>query len=179
MSIYFNQTNIAPGTPFSTGGGGSNFNSISVSSISGVYDISGKLFTTQSNTYWNPIRFDMRPDEAVKGGSIELILNWDAIDTGANVACILGTNGSTAYLTSAWLGQAGAPLTIASVNLSLKGDNETFLNCDADTGTMTAGVPFISPTNNFSSITDPTKQYTADVTALFSTLASLYPSCFV
>ena len=142
--------------------------------------MSNTILTTDSNAVCRPIQFDFRPDQSVKGGAVEFVANWDAVDTGANVACVMGANGTTAYIGSQWLGYITAPMTIYGAQVSLVSDNETFLfgdGKDAQLGTLSTGVPFASSSNAFSSIISPAGDQ-ADISALFSTLKSLYPSCF-
>lgn len=181
MSALFNQTNIAPGTSFATSGAPTSFSTLTVSSIVGIQSLSNTRFTSDSNVTWSPIWLNYRPALAAQGGAVNMILNWDAVDTGANNAIRVGADANSAFITSEWLGNIGAALRIQSVLLDLEGDNETFLRCDSQAGALgsiSTGTPFLSASNAMSSIVAPGGQL-ADMTALFSTLKDVYPACFV
>ena len=190
MSIYFNQTNITAGTPFSSGGGSntSNFHSGLTTGtagqggfVAGISSFNAELDTTATGYSWIPQYFKFRPDQAVKGGLVANVIEWDAVDTGANLALVYGANTDTAFITSQWPGYISMPLDFSGANLTLRSDNETFMFCEGNAGglgNISTGTPFISAYNNFSSIQDPTKAYTADMTALLSTFKDLYPGCF-
>jgi len=138
------------------------------------------LNTTANDPQYNPISFTLRPDQATKGGSIQAVFQWDAVDTGANYATVVGARGGTGFIGSIWPGYISMPFQIFGATVDVISDNETFFHCDGAEGaigTISTGVNFISAENNLSSITDPSKQYTADMTALLSTFASLYPDC--
>lgn len=156
-------------------GGTSAFNIKSISSISGTYN------TTATNAEYVPLNFTIRPDQASKGGIVYQILQYDAVDTGANYALLTGADNTSGFITCVWPGFISMPLKISGATIEMLSDTETFLYGDGKAGalgTLSTGTPFLSASNTFSSITDPSKQYTADMTALFSTLQSLYPSCF-
>ena len=181
MIIYFKQTNIAPGTPIATGGG-SNFNTINVSSIQGLYSLTGTLNTTTSNTAWEPIQLTLRPDQASDNGLVAIRTTWDAVDTGANVSFIAGATGSNAFIGAEWAGVGAQPIQVIGELIDLTSGEETFIHCDGtgpgNPGTVSTGTKFISAQNTLSSITDPTQTHTADMTLLLSTLQGLYPNCF-
>ena len=74
------------------------------------------------------------------------------------------------------------PLELWGATIHSYSDNETFLYMDGKEGaigSISTGVQLLSASNVFNTITDPTKQYTADTTALFSTLKSVYPDSFL
>ena len=182
MSVNPSQSWITPTTAlFGNSNGGYTLPStigvqtITTSTIKGVFN------TTDSNVGYNAIDFVFRPAQAVQGGIIYQKLEWDAVDTGANYALILGATPTTALISSEWPGYISMPLTIAGATISLVGDNETFLFLNANAGALgsiSTGTPFLSGSNLFSSITDPTLAYKADMTALLSTFKDLYPACF-
>ena len=151
------------------------FNLGSINSLTGV------LNTTASNAGFNPIDFTIRPDQASKGGIIYGKLEYDAVDTGANYALVFGASNANSFITSVWPGYISMPLQLTGATLEMASDNETFLYMDGKAGALgsiSTGTPFLSGSNLFSSITEPTETYKADMTALLSTLASVYPACF-
>lgn len=178
MSVYFNQTNISPGTSFSSGGG-SNYTlpaNIMVSTITGQKNTTGVF-----NPTYNPINFTLRPDLAANKGTNYIQVTWDAVDTGANTALVAGADASGAFIYSFWPGFVSMPLTLGGQDVTISSDNETFLFGEGKAGaigSLSTGVQFLSAQNTMSSIQDPTKQYNADLTALLSTFKDLYPTCF-
>lgn len=182
MSVNPSQSWVTPNTAlFGTGGSNSIPDPLSISTLTNVYSITGTLNTTASNVGYNPLKFTIRPDQASKGGQVWAQLEYDAVDTGANYALILGATNTSALIASVWPGFISMPLTLTGANVSLASDNETFLFCDGKegaVGTISTGTQLLSASNIFNTITDPTKTYTADMTALLSTLQSVYPDCF-
>jgi hypothetical protein len=157
-------------------GGTSAFNVKSISSITGT------MTTTDSPPNYNPMFFTIRPDQAVKGGSVYATFNWDAVDTGANVACRVGADSQSAYIAAEWLGYITMPMRVSGATITMNSDNETFLYMDGKEGaigTISTGTAFISGSNTFSSITSADKQNTANMDALLSTLKATYPDCFL
>lgn len=148
--------------------------------FSNVNSMSGTFNTTATNADYTPLSFTLRPDQAAKGGGIQAVFQYDAVDTGANYAVVVGANNTTGFIGTVWPGYISMPMQVYGATISLDSDNETFFFCDGAAGalgTISTGVNFLSAQNNLSSITDPSKQYTADMTALWSTFASLYPDC--
>jgi len=190
MSIYHNQTNVAPGTTFysSGGGGGSNdpnpiVSTITTKSVIGVSTMTLNTSVASGTPNAIPIDNYMLVQNASQGGRNTIRTTWDAADSGAVVSCVVGADGTngTAFIGSEWPGYITMPMSIYGANINLKSDNETFFFLDGKegaVGTISTGVQMLSASNIFNTITDPTKQYTADMTALWSTLQGLYPACF-
>jgi hypothetical protein len=157
-------------------GGTSAFNIKSISSITGTMN------TTASPPNYNPLFFTLRPDQGAKGGDVYATFNWDAVDTGANVACRIGANSQTAYIGAEWLGYITMPMAVYGATITMASDNETFFFMDGKEGrqgSISTGTSFISGSNQFSSITSSDGQNVADMDALLSTLKALYPNCFL
>ena len=150
--------------------------------IYNVSSMTGVMTTTDNPPNYNPIFFTLRPDQAVKGGSVYATFNWDAVDTGANVACRVGADSQSAYIAAEWLGYITMPMRVSGATITLNSDNETFLYMDGlegRQGTISTGTAFISGSNEFSSITSADKQNVANMDALLSTLKATYPDCFL
>ena len=150
--------------------------------LSNISSIGGVMTTTDSPPNYNPMFFTIRPDQAVKGGSVYATFNWDAVDTGANVACRVGADSQSAYIAAEWLGYITMPMRVSGATITMNSDNETFLYMDGKEGaigTISTGTAFISGSNTFSSITSADKQNTANMDALLSTLKATYPDCFL
>lgn len=192
MATLFNQTNLAPGKSFAGsnggGGGGSNypanalFSTIAVQTSASIPATSFTLNTTGSNVQMVPLNFTIRPDQATKGGQCYASFQFDAVDTGANYACVVGANNKFGFIGSVWPGFISMPFQVFGATVQIDSDNETFLFMDGKEGaqgTISTGVQFISNSNTLGYIQDPTKAYTADMTALLSTFKDLYPTCFV
>jgi hypothetical protein len=180
MSVNPSQSWVTPNTALFTGGSNSVPDPLSISTLTNVYSISGTLNTTDSNAGYNPLKFTIRPDQATKGGFVWAQLEYDAVDTGANYALLLGANNTNAVITSVWPGYISMPLQLSGANVSIASDNETFLFCDGlegAIGSISTGTAFISGSNQFSSIR-ASGTSNANMTALLSTLASVYPACF-
>ena len=191
MSIYHNQTNVAPGTAFySSGGGGGGSNdpnpvvsTITTKSVIGVSTMTMNTYVASGTPNAIPIDNYMLVQNASQGGRNTIRTTWDATDTGAVVSCVVGADGTngTAFIGSEWPGYITMPMTIYGANISLVSDNETFMFCDGAAGaigTISTGTRMLSAQNTFSTITDPSNQYQANMTALLSTLKSQYPACF-
>ena len=136
--------------------------------------------TTDTNVTYTPLSFTLRPDQASKGGGVQAIFQWDAVDTGANYATVVGARSDSGFIGTVWPGYISMPMEVFGATVSLVSDNETFLFCDGKEGaqgTISTGVSFLSSSNEFSSITTPLRD-TANMAALFSTLKSVYPDCF-
>jgi len=203
MSALFNQTNIAPGTSFaaSGGGGGSNypanalFSSIGVAGSSGlrtlltstiavansaVIPFTSNTSNTTALTFYAPFSYTNLVDVESKGGACAGTFTFDADNTGAVTTCRVGADNISAFIGSEWPGFITMPFRIYGASIELESDNETFLFCDGKAGalgTISTGTPFASSSNAFSSIISPGGQ-NANLTALFSTLADVYPACF-
>jgi hypothetical protein len=188
MSVYFNQTNQTPGTPFATGGGGSNFPN---GALLGVQNSGGALFgtsnmtsiyqTTQSNLTWYPATYVLQPATASLNDSLGIILRYDPLDAG-QTALVLGARGDgSAFLTGVWEGFISMPMEIGGANITFVGDSgETFMFMEGKAGALgsvSVGTYLLSASNAMSSITD-TSGRTANMTALFSTLQTSLPACF-
>ena len=190
MSALFNQTNISPGTSFAGsnggGGGGSNypanalFSTIAVQTSATIPTTSYVLNTTGSNVQYAPLNYTLRPDQSVKGGQIYAQFQWDGVDTGANYATLVGANNNFGFIGTVWPGYISMPFQIFGATVQIDSDNETFLFCDGKAGalgTISTGTPFLSSSNAFSSIVSPAGDK-ANMSALLSTLKSVYPACF-
>ena len=190
MSVLFNQTNISPGLSFAGsnggGGGGSNypanalFSTIAVQGTASLPAVSFTSNTTASNVNFVPLNFTIRPDQAVKGGQCYAQFQFDAVDTGANYACVVGGNNSYGFIGSIWPGYISMPFQIFGATVQIDSDNETFLFMDGKAGalgTISTGTPFLSSSNAFSSIVSPAGDK-ANMSALLSTLKTVYPACF-
>ena len=149
--------------------------------IKNVNSISGTKYTTGVNPSWNPINFTLRPDQVTDKGLIYMTIGWDAVDTGANPTLVAGADASGAFIRSFWPGYITMPLYLGGQDVIVESDNETFLFGEGKAGaigTLSTGVQFLSSRNNFSSIQDNTNTYNANMTALLSSLKSVYPACF-
>jgi|688.fasta_scaffold07436_14 hypothetical protein len=159
-----------------------NTNTTSAFQIYNISSITGTMNTTDNEPNYNSLFFTLRPDQAVKGGSVYATFNYDAVDTGANVACRVGANSQTAYIGAEWLGYITMPMAVYGATVTVASDNETFFYMDGlegRQGTISTGTAFISGSNEFSSITSADKVNTANMDALLSTLKSVYPDCFL
>ena len=149
--------------------------------LQNVNSASGVLNTTASNATYNPLNFTIRPDQAAKGGIVYAQLQYDAVDTGANYALVMGASNTNSFITSVWPGYISMPLQLSGAAIEIASDNETFLYMDGKAGALgniSTGTPFVSGSNFFSSITAPSLGVNANMAALLSTLASTYPACF-
>jgi len=111
-----------------------------------------------------------------------IILRYDPLDAG-QTALVLGSRGDgSAFLTGVWEGFIAMPMEIAGANITFVGDSgENFMFMEGKAGALgsvSTGTPFLSGSNLFSSITAPNFASNANMTALFSTLATTYPACF-
>ena len=189
MSVLFNQTNIAPGTPFATGGGGgSNFPSGATlgvpqggGAVYGTSSMSCFLNTSNTGTTWFPATYCLQPDTASLNDLMGIILRYDPLNAG-QTALILGSRGDgSAFLTGVWEGFISMPMSISGANISFEGDSgETFLFMEGNAGALgsvSVGTYLLSASNAMSSITDTTGRK-ANMTALFSTLQTSFPACF-
>jgi hypothetical protein len=190
MSVLFNQTNVAPGTSFSGegGGGGSNFpNGLTTGTagygglVIGLSTTTATLNTNQNNYFWNPVYYSLNPASSSQGGRIALKLTYNPDDAGQTGVEIGADSNGAGYIGAVWDGYISMPLEVWGATINMYSDNETFMFMDGKAGaigSISTGVELLSAQNTFSTITDPTKQYTADMTALLSTLKSIYPDCF-
>lgn len=186
MSLLFNQTNLAPGTAFATGGGGSNFPSgatLGVPNLGGsVFGVSSMVanYNTPTNPSWIPVRLNYNPATANLNDQVAMLITYNP-DNAGQTAIALGAKGNgAAFVGSVWEGYITMPLEIWGATISLYSDNETFMYCDGKAGalgTVSTGVPFASSSNAFSSIVAPNGDL-ANMSALFSTFKSTYPTCF-
>ena len=181
MSIYFNQTNLTPGDSFAAQieQQANNVSTLTVSQLL-CSTIRNSVATSQLNPIYTPIQFNLNPNLAAQGGSVQAIFNWDAADTGYNVACVIGANSNNAFVGSQWLNYITTPLNIYGATITLESDNETFLFGNGNSGaigTLSTGVPFLSAQNNMSSLNAPGTS-NANLGALLSTLQATYPACF-
>ena len=195
MAVNPNFTNANAFTSyFSSGGGGgpvpdplsvSTINSYTVNTTAlNAKTIATSNFVPSGTPNLIPIDNYMLVNSNSQGGRVSIRTSYDANDTGAVVSCVMGSDGTlgTAFIGSEWPGYISMPMSIYGANINLKSDNETFFFLDGNAGAIgniSTGVTFNSASNVLNTITDPTKQYTADTTALFSTLKDLYPSCFL
>lgn len=190
MSVLFNQTNIAPGTAFATGGGGGGSNFPSGATL-GVANGGGAVYgtsnmscfynTSNTNNTWFPATYCLQPNTASLNDNMGIILRYDPLNAG-QTALILGARGDgSAYLSGVWEGYISMPMEIAGANITFKGDSgETFLFMEGNAGALgsvSVGTYLLSSSNAMSSIQAPGGQK-ANMTALFSTLQSVYPACF-
>ena len=193
MSVLFNQTNLAPGTSWIStinvgGGGGSNFpNGLTAGVVGGggaVFGMSSMVanYNTSNNPSWIPVRLNYNPVNANINDVVGMLITYNP-DTAGQTALFMGAYGTgEAVLGAVWEGYITMPLLLYGATIKMVSDNETFLYMDGNAGAIgniSTGVQFNSASNILNTITDPTKQYTADTTALFSTLKDLYPSCFL
>lgn len=190
MSIYFNQTNLTPGTAFNAGGGGgggSNFPQGLVAGVSGqggavfgVSTMTATLNTTASNYAWYPQRFSLNPAQAAQGGLIGALYTFNPDDAGQTAVFVGAQSNGAGFIGAVWEGYISMPMEVWGATISLYSDNETFMYMDGKAGalgTISTGVPFISASNAMSSIVAPSGDR-ANMTALFSTLKTSYPACF-
>ena len=215
MSIYHNQTNVAPGSLFPAnsnflagistpslvgissingvsytggGGGGSNF---PLGATIGTLNQGGFVFglssmTANYNTPNNPspylpVRLNYNPASASISDEVGMLITYNP-DNAGQTALFLGARGTgEAVVGALWEGYITMPLKMYGATMTMESDNETFFFCDGNAGaigTISTGVQMLSAQNIFSTITDPSKQYQADMTALLSTLKDQYPACF-
>lgn len=190
MSALFNQTNVTPGTAFATGGGvgGSNFpsgailgNPVTGGAVYGVSTMSAFFNTSNTPNTWFPATYCLQPNTANVNDLMGLILRYDPLNAG-QTALILGARGDgSAFLTGVWEGFISMPMEIAGADITFVGDSgETFMKMNGLAGALgqvSVGTYLLSSSNAFSSITAPGGQK-ANMTALFSTLQSVYPATF-
>jgi hypothetical protein len=158
-----------------------NTNTTSAFTLTNISSISGTYFTTQNNPSYYPINFTLNTQNTSQNGLIALQLTYNANDTGANPTLVAGADPSGSFVYSFWPGYVTLPLNLGGQDVNIISDNETFLRCkgdDANIGTISTGVHFLSGMNTLSSIADPSGASIADMTALLSTLKGLYPNCF-
>jgi hypothetical protein len=153
MSVYFNQTNITPGTPFS-GGGGSNFpEGLTISKLganSNYLHIGNAFFGTQTLQVSNTSDTDAQPLLA----SEFIGFDWTP---GSNNTVKTGNYGAT---TIVYQGNAGT------------GTGATFLSvADAQIAT---GNPF--SITGLSTIKAGAASPTLNMAAFLSTMATVYPA---
>ena len=192
MSVNPNQTNANATTSFflpaaGGGGAGSNFPQGLVAGVQnsggavyGVSSMTANLFTTASNYSWIPQRYSLNPASAAQGGLIGSLFTFDPQDAGQTAVFFGAKSNGAGFVSAIWEGYISMPLEIAGATVQIASDNETFLYMDGNAGALgsiSTGTPFISGSNAFSSIVAPGGQQ-ANMTALFSTLQSLYPSNF-
>lgn len=192
MSVNPNFTNANANTSFFAaaggGGGGSIPDPLNISTLNAVA-ITSKTVSTSNyfpSTTPNLLSMDnyMLVQNNSQGGRNSIRTTWDATDSGAVVSCVMGSDGTrgTAFIGSEWPGYITMPMTMYGANITLESDNETFFFMDGKSGAIgniSTGTQLLSASNIFNTITDPTKVYTADMTALLSTLAATYPACFI
>ena len=189
MAVNPNFTNANAFTSFfsSAGGGGPVPDPLNVSTINAV-SINCKTVDTSNyfpSTTPNLLAVDnyMLVQSNSQGGRISMRTSWDATDSGAVVSCVMGSDGTrgTAFVGSEWPGFITMPMTIYGATVAVESDNETFFYMDGKAGALgsiSTGTPFLSGSNFFSSITAPSFSQNANMNALLSTLASVYPACF-
>ena len=159
--------------------GGSNATLSNVGNAT-IQNIAYTSNTTASNVDYRPLNYTIRPDQATKGGQCYASFQFDAVDTGANYACVVGANNSYGFIGSIWPGYISMPFQIFGATVQIDSDNETFLFMDGNSGglgTISTGTPFLSSSNAFSSIVSPAGDK-ANMSALLSTLKDVYPACF-
>ena len=190
MAVNPNFTNANAFTSYYGSGGVPNpltVSTINVNTIS-TNSVLSKSFATSNyvpvGAPTNILAMDnyMLVQSNTQGGRVSLRTQWDATDTGAIVACVMGSDGTrgTAFVGSEWPGYITMPMSIYGATVQIESDNETFLYMDGNAGALgsiSTGTPFISGSNFFSSITVPGGN-NANMNALFSTFKSLYPSNF-
>ena len=196
MSVNTNQTNANATTSFFApasgggGGGGSNFPNGATfgtpgtgGATIGVSSINQTWNTTLSNVGWWPHDINLNPASNAQGGITGIRITYNPDDAGQTALYLGAGYTDGAFIWAIWDGYIWMPLQIrgAQINMVSGQGDESFMAMDGDNNTITVGsnMDFISDTNTFKVISDPTKTYNADVTALFSTLQSLYPSCFI
>ena len=190
MAVNPNFTNANSKTSFfaaAGSGGGSVPDPLNISTLNAVA-INSKTVNTSNyfpSTTPNLLCLDnyLLVQNAAQGGRNTIRTIYDAADTGAVVSCVMGSDGTrgTAFIGSEWPGFITMPMTIYGATVAIESDNETFFYMDGNAGALgsiSTGTPFLSGSNLFSSITAPTGP-TANMEALLSTLASVYPACFV
>ena len=190
MAVNPNFTNANSKTSFfaaAGSGGGSVPDPLNISTLNAVA-INSKTVNTSNyfpSTSPNLLCLDnyMLVQSNTQGGRNTIRTIYDAADTGAVVSCVMGSDGTrgTAFIGSEWPGFITMPMTIYGATVAIESDNETFFYMDGKAGALgsiSTGTPFLSGSNLFSSITAPTGP-TANMEALLSTLANVYPACFV
>lgn len=194
MSVNTNQTNANATTSFFApasgggGGGGSNFPNGATLGVAGsggaVFGVSTMIQNQNFNigNFYTPVRYNYNPPSANVNDQVAMVLTYNPQNAG-QTAIALGAKGNgNAFVGAVWEGFITMPLELWGAAIHAYSDNETFLYMDGKAGaigSISTGVQLLSADNILNTITDPTKQYTADTTALFSTLQSLYPDCFV
>lgn len=186
MPVNPNFTNANAFTSF-FGSGGSNFpqgltigTPGSGGTVFGISSLTATLNTTASNYFWAPVRYSLNPAQAAQGGQIGAFYTFNPDDAGQTALFVGARSNGDALVSAVWEGYISMPLQIAGATVQIVSDNETFLYMNGNAGALgniSTGTPFLSGSNLFSSITTPGGQR-ANMTALFSTLQSLYPSNF-
>lgn len=194
MSALFNQTNIAPGSAFASGGGGNNFPlGITTPTISGLNTINGAAYPPPGYTP-NPqfstielrsptvggglIQFDLNPGVSATqmlplyftSGQGGYDLTLSIIDSTTNQYVPLGTNGvrlgtqQTQNVPYGYVEGTNDGVSISGRNIN---DSVTQVWYEAHSGA--------NKVNCCSTITDAAKTGTLDFNAFLSTMASVYP----
>lgn len=193
MSALPNQTNLNPTTSFFAlagsggggGGGGTNlFSTLSVTqtasiaNLTGVSSITGVVNPPSGSV--NFIDFQFRPQTTVGGDKGTITIFGKADDNPGSIQLDMGVdvNDAECYIASSWPGYIYMPMRIQVAELTLKdGDGTPSLYMNS-AGVLSTGVSLVSQTNVLGTVTDPLSNRTANIPALWSTLASLYPSNF-
>lgn len=176
------------GVSYTGGGGGSNFpQGATIGTINqGGFVFGTSSMTTNYNTANNvgsylPVRINYNPANVSLSDEVGMLITYNP-DNAGQTALFLGARGTGEGVVGAvWEGYITMPLLMYGANITMVSDNETFLFCEGKAGaigSISTGVQMLSASNIFNTITDPTKTYTADMTALWSTLQGLYPACF-
>ena len=195
MSLNTNQTNANATTSFFApasgggGGGGSNFATGATfgtpgtgGATIGVSSINQTWNTSLSNVQWWPHDINLNPASNLQGGITGIRITYNPDDAGQTGMWIGAGSGVGSFLWSIWDGYIWMPMEIrgSEINMVSGEGNETYMYMNGTSNTIsTGGMTFLSGSNIFATMTDPTKQYTADTTALFSTLKSVYPDSFL
>jgi len=139
------------------------------------------LNTTENNPLWYPVRYSLNPAQASQGGQVAMVLTYNPDDAGQVAVSVGARANGTGFIGAVWEGYITMPLDVWGQDITLYSDNETFFHCAGSAGALgsiSTGVGMIAGSNQFSSIRDRSGAYNANTTALFSTLQSLYPTCF-
>ena len=191
MSVNPNQTNANATTSFfapaSGGGGGSNFPGGATIGVAGtggaVFGVSTMAVNFNSavpGNFYSPVRYNYNPPTNNINDNVALVVTYNPQDAGQTAVAIGAKGNGAGYIGAVWEGFITMPLELWGATIHAYSDNETFLFMDGKAGaigSISTGVGFLSGSNLFSSIRAPTGS-NANMTALLSTLQSVYPSCF-